>query len=118
MILSIVYILLASITFTSAHVFKRVVGGVKSPNVYPWMAFLINNDGACGGTLIAKNVIMTAAHCSNNPTDLSNKIVQLYRYDLDMSIMEENPIIFAVEKVIVHPKFTLDKNGVNNGKAK
>ena len=49
----------------------RIIGGkpVEDKNKYPWMAALIYSDYEpidgqfCGGSLIAPNYILTAAHC-------------------------------------------------------
>jgi secreted trypsin-like serine protease len=49
----------------------RIVGGdsVKEPSRYPWFTRVIGglDDGgsldACGGALIAKDLVLTAAHC-------------------------------------------------------
>jgi len=54
----------------------RVVGGTRVPaGTYPWfanIAMLPNGDKnggalACGGSLIASNIVLTAAHCSLAP---------------------------------------------------
>lgn len=43
----------------------RIIGGsVASPGQFPFQAGLfLDGSGFCGGSLIAGNVIMTAAHC-------------------------------------------------------
>ena len=52
--------------FGAAHAEPRIVGG-EPANVaeYPWMVALISSDGHhfCGGTLIARDKVATAAHC-------------------------------------------------------
>jgi len=45
---------------------QRIVGGVEArPNSHPWIVSLQSEWGShfCGGTLIAPNVVITAAHC-------------------------------------------------------
>lgn len=47
---------------------QRIVGGIDAPpNAYPWVVALEDDTGFqfCGGTLIAANKVLTAAHCTN-----------------------------------------------------
>jgi hypothetical protein len=59
----------ASTTSASGGASPRIIGGVTSPiNSAPWMVQLwyANSDGTasfCGGTLVAPNKVLTAAHC-------------------------------------------------------
>ena len=45
----------------------RVVGGkATDPDRFPYFVALVGSSGsvACGGSLIAQDVVLTAAHCS------------------------------------------------------
>ena len=45
---------------------RRIVGGVKTTiNDHPWQVALQINGGLCGGSIIAQNWVLTAAHCFN-----------------------------------------------------
>jgi secreted trypsin-like serine protease len=42
----------------------RIVGGVPAhEGDWPWQVFVVNGEGVCGGSIIAKRWILTAAHC-------------------------------------------------------
>ena len=51
----------------------RVVNGNNAaPNSWPWQVSLrFNNNHFCGGSLIGKDLVLTAAHCFRFITDLS-----------------------------------------------
>lgn len=62
----------------------RIVGGRESmPGAYPWMAAIGYRTGSgtfnyCGGTLVASNWVLTAAHCQVLPGD----VVTIGRHDM------------------------------------
>uniref|UniRef100_A0A671UH78 pancreatic elastase n=1 Tax=Sparus aurata TaxID=8175 RepID=A0A671UH78_SPAAU len=84
----------------------RVVGGnVAKPNSWPWQIslqyrFISNYYHTCGGTLIARGWVMTAAHCVE---DLLDYRVVLGEHDL--SIASGNEQIIGVSQVHIHPQW-------------
>jgi len=92
-----------------------VVGGNEvEENSYPWMAALGSriNDGVdggirwfCGGSLISSNMILTAAHCIQEPgSQLSLDVVRLGAHNLGESAFE-NVDDYVPKQVIMHPQF-------------
>lgn len=56
---------------------SRIVGGsVASVNSWPWQAMLIDTDGKqfCGGSLVDRHWVVTAAHCMRGKSSSYVKI--------------------------------------------
>ncbi|CAL1579536.1 unnamed protein product [Knipowitschia caucasica] len=79
---------------------NRVVNGEEArPYSWPWQISLESFFPTCGGTLIAPNWVMTAAHCITFHT---------YRVVLaehDMDTVEGPEQSLRVDKMIIHPKW-------------
>ncbi|XP_058038585.1 mast cell tryptase-like [Ahaetulla prasina] len=85
----------------------RIVGGQPaSEGSWPWQAGLsISNTTFCGGTLIDKNWVLTAAHCiAWLPKGFDKIFVGLGDYQLMNP--SNNSKKFAIRRIIPHPKFT------------
>lgn len=105
-------------TCTAQNPPTRIVGGipVNSITQYPWMASLQiatgSNSGSggglfCGGSLIAPNMLVTAAHCTMQHIPLSSITVSAHRlFILSKTSAMEKGIDFDVIQVISHPNYS------------
>ncbi|XP_059914224.1 chymotrypsin-like elastase family member 3B [Gadus macrocephalus] len=79
---------------------SRVVDGEEaSPYSWPWQVSLESFYPSCGGTLIAANWVLTAAHCITFHTYR----VVLAEHDMDTHEGPEQSI--RVERMIIHPQW-------------
>lgn len=86
---------------------ERIIGGKKaSPNDWPWMVALLKTDTSdsvfnrqfCGGTLIAPQWVLTAAHCAKS----FGMAALIGQNNLDGIGGETIPI----DKVAIHPNYS------------
>ncbi|XP_031749650.1 serine protease 27-like [Xenopus tropicalis] len=85
---------------------ERIMGGqAAAQNKWPWQVSLRDTNGRhfCGGSLINNKWVVSAAHCINNPSDLSSIVVFLGSYMLSEPNQQE--IRVAVMRIIVHPRY-------------
>ncbi|XP_049733952.1 chymotrypsin-like elastase family member 2A isoform X2 [Elephas maximus indicus] len=92
----------------------RVVGGEDAvPNSWPWQVSLQYSSSGqwrhtCGGSLVAKNWVLTAAHCISSS--------RTYRVALgkhSLSSVESGSVTVSVSKSVVHEKW--NSNQVSKG---
>lgn len=87
----------------------RIVGGTPVPNgKYRFMAVLIveNRDGSrslCGGTLIDRNGVLTAAHCLVGARSVQMAVGRTV-------ISKPQGQVRSATRAFVHPDFDLDRN--------
>ena len=87
----------------------RIVGGIEAqPGAWPWQASIQDPlfGHFCGGSLIAPEWVVTAAHCVDTASPESVKVV-LGRHDLRTANGEEH----AISQIIIHPDWD---PGTNN----
>jgi len=94
-----------------------IAGGVSAhPSRYPYMVSLrFGSEHVCGGTLVAPDVVLTAAHCSN-----LFDVAEVGRYNLS-DLYEPylhgsgvHPEVHIVEKTVLHPGFAVKQSVEGN----
>lgn len=84
---------------------------------YPWLAVLYRNSQTdvsgifCGGSLISRKLVVTAAHCiRDKDSELATKAedVTVYLGKLNMETLESERgfVMSSVEEIIVHPHWS------------
>ncbi|KAM3935163.1 coagulation factor X [Leptodactylus fuscus] len=83
--------------------YGRIVGGRDCKfGECPWQAVLFSEDDEpfCGGTILSKQFILTAAHCMNQ-----TKYFKVIVGEMNTQRKDGGESIHKVEKIIVHPRF-------------
>lgn len=87
---------------------KRIIGGrVAHFAEYPWQAHIRIAEYQCGGLLVSKHFIVTAAHCIDQAR-MSDIVVYLGELDTQDSGTINEPIPSEkhyVTRKFIHPKF-------------
>jgi len=108
----ILWAVLALVSGSSVHAEEaskataRIVGGTASTSEYPWMVSIrLKNHASshfCGGTLIASQWVLSAAHCfvDDDPSTVYEVVIG----DLNRTTAAGSDVI-TVEKVYTHPKY-------------
>lgn len=94
----------------------RIVGGRETTDAWPWMATLVFAsepniyDGFfCGGSLIAANWVVTAAHCIAE--ELPDSVdVALGVHDLKQDLPSGIGQRLGVKRIVVHPQYDPKSN--------
>ncbi|MEQ1636925.1 MAG: serine protease [Methylococcales bacterium] len=88
---------------TALNNHAKIIGGETAiNNEWPWVAALVYRSDItvfCGGSLIAKNWVLTAAHCVNNKVNSLDVLIN--RAQLSSTQGER----IAVKHILIHPLF-------------
>ena len=86
---------------------NKITGGTTAPlSDFPWQVYYISGDGRCGGSIIADNWVVTAAHCTKDQFGNSIPVTKMF-----IKAGANNPrnslegITYIVNEVIVHEKY-------------
>ncbi|OXA64161.1 Trypsin-1 [Folsomia candida] len=90
---------------------SRIVGGEEAiPHEFPWLIRIQRKTSqslVCGGTIIDRNLILTAAHCIGNAKDDANKYEVLGGAH-DMNAMEDTRQVRSITRINCHKEFNID----------
>ena len=89
----------------ATSIVEAIIGGisVNNPHEFPWVVGVRTEFGKCGGSIITKNLVMTAAHCLfNSKRELVQEISILMGHsDVSSSLIKKH----KVESILIHPEF-------------
>ena len=91
--------------FLTLHLFpllvQAIIGGSRAnPHEFPWIVQL---QDRCGGTIIAKNLVITAAHCVEdiNKSYKDELFIYMGHSDLKSSLIKKE----KVKSILIHPQW-------------
>ncbi|KAI9298561.1 extracellular trypsin protease [Neoconidiobolus thromboides FSU 785] len=85
---------------------QRIINGQESvPFSHPFVVSLQRSGSHfCGGSILDRNTIITAAHCSQ--TTPSSVTVNVHRHDLRKTAASENGASLLVKSINSHPQYS------------
>lgn len=98
----------ATLTPTPAPRALAIVGGQPAdPGEWPWQVMVRPGDYLCGGSLIAADWVVTAAHCMFDEygNQFAPSAVQVKLGEYDRTVPERDEQLIGVAQVIVHEQY-------------
>jgi secreted trypsin-like serine protease len=100
--MALIKIFLSFILATS--IVEAIIGGISvvNPHEFPWVVGVRTEFGKCGGSIVSKNLVITAAHCLfNSKKELVQEISILMGHsDLSSDLIKKQ----RVESILIHPQ--------------
>lgn len=81
----------------------KIIGGVKNSDGYPFFVGLVNEgakESFCGASLIAQDVVLTAAHCVEHQVDNLTVVIGLKRNEISPDTPARK-----VKAIKIHPQY-------------
>ncbi|XP_035254094.1 serine protease 33 [Anguilla anguilla] len=90
---------------------NRIVGGTAAPEgAWPWQVDIqMDGNHVCGGTIITKDWVLSAAHCFPEPSKVSSYVLYLGRQTLNGFNTHE--VSRLVLRVVVAPGYSSPEEG-------
>ncbi|XP_051744607.1 trypsin I-P1-like [Ctenopharyngodon idella] len=89
----------------------RIVGGEDATaGSWPWQVRIHVHDYLCGGTLINKDWVLSAAHCFEESSDISDPDIVMYFGHLNQSGSNPHEIIRTASRIIRHSNYNDQPN--------
>ena len=88
----------------ATSIVEAIIGGISvvNPHEFPWVVGVRTESGKCGGSIITKNLVITAAHCLfNSKRELVQEISILMGHsDISSALIKKQ----RVESILIHPQ--------------
>jgi secreted trypsin-like serine protease len=98
---------LAEAQLAPSGISTRIIGGTLARvGRFDYFVRLVGPFKACGGALVARDIVITAAHCK---ADAQLETAEIGTYDYSINSQEEHPVR-VIEEMFEHPSYITGEN--------